>query len=126
MTSQNSTFQIFNMSGIKLLTRLRLHVSDLTEHRFRNSLNCIIPVCICGLANEGYKHFFLDCPQYHAIRLNLFDQITDIPQLTSLTLMKAPGAIFFMETPLVLRCITVLSLSSKLPTYTPQVGSMRG
>ena len=58
------------------MTRLGLHFSNLNEHRFRHAFDCITPVCICGLANE---HFFLHCPQYRALRLNLFDQIPDIP-----------------------------------------------
>ena len=64
---------------IKLLTRLRLHFSDLNEHCFRHAFDCITPVCICGLANEDTEHFFLHCRKYHALHLNLFDQISDIP-----------------------------------------------
>ena len=40
---------------------------------------CSTPVCICGLATEDNEHFFLHCPQYHALCLNLFDQISGIP-----------------------------------------------
>ena len=76
---KNSSFRVFDIPGIKLLTRLRVHCSDLNEHRFRHAFDCITPVCIRGLANEDNEHFFLHCPQYHALRLNLFDQISDIP-----------------------------------------------
>ena len=77
--SRNSTFRVFDIKGIKLLTRLSLHFSDLNEHCFRHAFDCITPVCICGLANEHNEHFFQYCPQYHALRLNLLDQISDIP-----------------------------------------------
>ena len=76
---KNSTFRVFDITGIKLLTRLRLHFSALNEHRFRHEFDCITLVCICGLANEDNEHFFLHCPQYHGLRLDLFDQISDIP-----------------------------------------------
>ena len=62
-----------------VLTRLRLHFSALNEHRFRHAFDCITPVCICGLANEDNEHFFLHCPLYHGLRVDLFDQISDIP-----------------------------------------------
>ena len=76
---KNSTFRVFDITGIKLLTRLRLHFSALNEHRFRHAFDCITPVCICGLANEDNEHFFLHCPLYHGLRVDLFDQISDIP-----------------------------------------------
>ena len=54
---KNSTFRVFDITGIKLLTRLRLHFGDLNENRFRHAFDCITPVCICGLANEDNEHF---------------------------------------------------------------------
>ena len=72
-------FEYLISQVLNLLTRLRLHFSDLNEHRFRHAVDCITPVCICGLANEDNEHFFMHCPQYQALRLNLFDQISDIP-----------------------------------------------
>ena len=60
-------------------SNIRLHFSDLNEHRFRHAFDCITPACICGLANEDNEHFFMHRPQYHALHLNLFDQISDIP-----------------------------------------------
>ena len=56
-----------------------MHFSALNEHRFRHAFDCITPVCICGLANEDNEHFFLHCPLYHGPRVDLFDQISDIP-----------------------------------------------
>ena len=45
--SANSTFNYHNPRGIKLLSRLRLGLSHLREHKhsFQDSLN---PLCICG------------------------------------------------------------------------------
>ena len=41
---KNSTFRVFDITGIKLLTRLRLHFSALNEHRFRHAFDCISSV----------------------------------------------------------------------------------
>ena len=45
----NSIFDIFNAYDIKLLTRLRLGLSHLNEHKFKHGFNDTInPICICG------------------------------------------------------------------------------
>ena len=45
----NSVFDIYNPYGIKLLTRLRLGLSHLNEHKFKHGFNDTInPICICG------------------------------------------------------------------------------
>ena len=36
---KNSTFQVFDITDIKFLTRLHLHFSDLNEHRFRHAFD---------------------------------------------------------------------------------------
>ena len=47
--SPNSIFDIYNPYGIKLLTRLRLGLSHLNEHKFKHGFNDTInPICICG------------------------------------------------------------------------------
>ena len=73
------TYRISDILGIRLLTRLRLQFSALNEHRFRHAFDCLTPICTCGLANEDNEHFLLHCPQYHALRLDLFCQLSDIP-----------------------------------------------
>ena len=42
---KNSTYRISDISGIRLLTRLRLQFSALNEHRFRHAFDCLSPVC---------------------------------------------------------------------------------
>ena len=50
-------FNIHNATGLKLLTRLRLGLSHLNEHRFNyNSRDCVNPLCPCSL--ESSSHFF--------------------------------------------------------------------
>ena len=44
---------------LKLLTRLRLGPSHLSEHRFNHNFqNCINPLCSCNLKIESTTHFY--------------------------------------------------------------------
>ena len=57
---------------IRLLTRLRLGLSHLNEHRFNyNFDNCINPLCTCTLETESTTRFFLHCYFYSNIRKTL-------------------------------------------------------
>ena len=47
--SPNSVFDIHNPKGIKLITRLRLGLSHLREHKFKHSFqDTLNPLCNCG------------------------------------------------------------------------------
>ena len=60
-------FQCHNPKGIKLVTRLRLGLSHLREHKFENSSqDTLNPLCSCGLDIETTSHYFLHCPLFHA------------------------------------------------------------
>ena len=75
----NRLFNIHNPVGIKLLTRLRLGLSHLNEHRFNHKFqNCTSPKCICSFENESTTHFFLHCHFYIPIRATLFDNLKEI------------------------------------------------
>ena len=51
-------YEIHHALGLKLLTRLRLGLSHLNEHRFKHNFkNCINPLCTCSLEVESTKHF---------------------------------------------------------------------
>ena len=72
----NSTYRIHNPVGIRLLTRLRLGLSHLNEHKFRlNFADCVIPLCSCSIKPETTLHFFLHCRNFLNIRRKLFDKI---------------------------------------------------
>ena len=77
----NSTYKIWDISGVKLLTKLRVQFSALNEHSFQHAFNCLSPVCPCGNDNENNKHFLLHCPLYDILRRDLFDQLSDVPGL---------------------------------------------
>ena len=80
--SPNSSFDIYNPYGITLLTRLRLGLSHLNEHKYEHGFNDTINhICICGGDIESMNHFFLHCPEYCEERRTLFDNIQSIDKM---------------------------------------------
>ena len=78
--SADSTFSCHNPRGIKLLSRLRLGLSHLREHKlkrgFQNSLN---PFCSCGKGEvETSSHYLLHCSNYLEEQLALLNTIRNI------------------------------------------------
>ena len=56
----NSTIDINDTKGLKLLTRLRLELSHLGNHKFRHNFqDCVSPMCSCGQEIETITHFLL-------------------------------------------------------------------
>ena len=77
--SPNKSFQCHNPKGIKLVTRLRLGLSHLWEHKFKyNFQDTLNPPCSCGLDVETTSHYFLHCPLFHAERYSLLNNINEI------------------------------------------------
>ena len=75
----NSTYNINNTKGLKLLTRLRLWLSHLGNHKFsHNFQNCVSPMCYCGQDIETTTHFLLHCPNHNCARKTLFDKINQV------------------------------------------------
>ena len=72
-------YSIHNPSGIKLLTRLRLGLSYLNEHKFNHNFDdCVNPFCTCSLEPESTSHFFLHCHHYNAIQSILFEDLNSV------------------------------------------------
>ena len=72
----SSTYRIHNLVGIRLLSRLRLGLSHLNEHKFRyNFVDCVNLLCSCSIKHETTLHFFLHCRNFLNIRRKLFDKI---------------------------------------------------
>ena len=77
--SPNKIFQCHNPKGIKLVTRLRLGLSHLREHKFKHSFqDTLNPLCSCGLDIEATSHYFLHSPLFHAERSTLLNNINEI------------------------------------------------
>ena len=63
--SPNKVFNCHNPKGIRFLTRLRLGLSHLREHKFKHSFqDSLNPLCLCGADIESTVHFMLHCPMY--------------------------------------------------------------
>ena len=77
--SANSLFSCHNPKGIKFITRLRLGLSHLREHKFKRSFqNSLNLFRSCGLDNESTAHFLLHCPKYINERRTLLSTIENI------------------------------------------------
>ena len=63
--SPNSVFNCHIPIGIKYLTRLRVGLSHLREHKFKHGFQDLLnPMCLCGNDIESTIHFFLHCPSF--------------------------------------------------------------
>ena len=76
-----SVYNISDIEGVRLLTKLRLRFSVLNEHKFRHNFDSLTPFCACGNDKEDNEHFLLHCPQFDVMRQHLFGQLSDIPGL---------------------------------------------
>ena len=64
-------FKILNIHNLivkKFLTRLRLGLSHLNEHKFKHNFqDCVNPLCLCSLDLEFLSDFFLHCHYFKNI-----------------------------------------------------------
>ena len=80
--SENKMFNILDQVGIKLLTRLRLGLSQLREHKFRHNFkDNLNPLCCCSIEAETTLHFFLRCQFFNDIREILMNDLINIIEL---------------------------------------------
>ena len=57
--TENKIFNICDQVGIRLLTRLRLGLSHLCNHKFRHNFeDTLNPLCSCSIEAETMLHFF--------------------------------------------------------------------
>ena len=77
----NRMFDINNLYGLKLVTRLRLGLSHLRYHKFRHNFQDYInPICDCGLEIETTANFLLHCPLFQSARQSLLMNIKKIDE----------------------------------------------
>ena len=74
-----SPLNIPNLSGIKLLTRLRLGLSHLNEHKFNDKFDdCVNPFFTCSFEPGSTSHFFLHWHHYNTVRSILFKDLNSV------------------------------------------------
>ena len=77
--SPNSIFNCHNPKVVKLLTRLRLGLSHLRDHKFKHSFqDSLNSICNCGTDVETTTHYLLHCPLFSDERLILINNIRNI------------------------------------------------
>ena len=75
----NETYGIHNTAGLNLLTRLRLGLRHLNDHKFNHNFrDCINPLCLCSLSVENNVHFFRHCHHFSLQRQTLMSNIKSI------------------------------------------------
>ena len=75
----NSTYNINDSKGLTLLTRLRLGLNHLGDHKFRHNFqDCVSSMCSCDQDIETTTHFLLHCPNHHCARKTLFHKINQV------------------------------------------------
>ena len=74
-----STCNIHDTKGLKLITRLRLGLSHLGDHKFRHNFqHWVSPMHSCGQDIKTTTHFLLHCPNHHCSKKTLFHMITQV------------------------------------------------
>ena len=72
----NSIFNVPNSLGLTYLTRLRVGLSHLHEHKFRHNFrDSLNPICNCGSAIESTKHYLLHCSNFKSERQTLLQNV---------------------------------------------------
>ena len=75
----NSTYNINDTKRFKLLTRLRLGLSHLSDHKFRHNFqHCVSTMCYSGQDIETTTHFLFYCLSFHCSRKTLFEKINQV------------------------------------------------
>ena len=76
---QTNIYNIFDPKGLTFLTRLRLGLSHLNEHRFRHNFqDCLNPLCSCSLEIEDTSHYLLHCHHFSHHRVVLMNSVKSI------------------------------------------------
>ena len=76
---KRSIFNINDSESVKYLTRLRLRLKHLNEHKLRHGfLDTLNPLCNCSLEVQNNEHFFLCYLNFENARRSLFIDISSI------------------------------------------------
>ena len=117
------TYNIHNPIGLKFLTRLRLGLSHLNEHKFKHNFqDCINPLCSCSLEIESLSHFFLHCHHFTNIRATLLDDLLSVDrnipsfsdnELVDLLLYGSPNVSLNQNNKILSSCISFIIKSER-------------
>ena len=75
----NNVFNCENHRGIKLISRLRVGLSNLREHKFKHNFqDTLSSICSCGFYVKSTSHYILHCPMYNDEKHTLLSTIKNI------------------------------------------------
>ena len=78
-SSPSPIYGIHHPLRLKLVSRLRIGLSHLRDHKFRHNLSDTVnPLCSCNIEPESTTHFLLRCRFFSAERKVLFDSLSNI------------------------------------------------
>ena len=81
----NQVFNVDISEGLKFLTRIRLGLRHLADHKIRHNFqDCLNHMCSCGQEIETSTHFLLHCSSYYCAGQTLFKKVNKI----DLTMIK--------------------------------------
>ena len=77
--SESTVYNCYNPKGVNLLTRLRLFLAHLREHKFKHCFyDSLNPICSYCNDIETSAHFLLHCPSFFNERSTFLDIIGSI------------------------------------------------
>ena len=79
-------FNIHDLDGVTLLTRLRVEFSDLRSHRFTHNFHCPDPSCLCKTGIKDNEHFLLHCPRFSSQHKGLIDLVSSLTGIEAMRL----------------------------------------
>ncbi len=77
--SKNSLFGICDPFDVRQLTRLRLGLSVLNEHKYRHDFQCTNAICAYNAGIEYNAQFFLHCPFFASMWNDLLGELSCFP-----------------------------------------------
>ena len=64
----NQVFNVESSEGLKFVTRIKLGLSHLTDHKFKHNFqDCVNFICSCGQEIEISTKFLLHCSNYYCV-----------------------------------------------------------
>ena len=77
--SASKIYNINDTIGIKLITRLRLGISHLREHKFKHNFeDTLNPLYSCSIEVESTTHYFLRCHIFDALLATLMNDLRNV------------------------------------------------
>ena len=76
---QSNVYNIFDLKGLRFLSRLGLSLSHLNEHRSRHNFQyCINPLRFCSMGIEDTSHYLQHCFHFNNQLIDLMSNVKSV------------------------------------------------